>query len=83
MYAYLFKVSLILDFQIKNLYVFLTTHVHSTCPANLSLFDFITLAMSDEEYKLWSPYYVIFSILLSLPLSWAKYFPQHPVLKRH
>jgi hypothetical protein len=43
-----------LRFQPNTLYAFLISLIHATCPTHLTLHDFITLKVFDEEYKLWS-----------------------------
>jgi hypothetical protein len=41
-------------FPILNLYAFLFTTFHDTCPADLILLDLIILIITSEEYKLWN-----------------------------
>lgn len=38
----------------KCLCTFLISPMHSTCPAHLTVLDFITFVLSGETYKLWS-----------------------------
>jgi hypothetical protein len=53
---------------------FLIPLIRATCTAYRICLNFITLIIFDEEFKLWSSSYVIFSNLLLLPLSQVKIF---------
>jgi hypothetical protein len=45
----------------KNLYAFLLTSVHATCPTNLILLDLIILIIFGKDYNYETPHYVVFS----------------------
>jgi hypothetical protein len=41
-------------FPTNNLYTFLFSSIHATCPTHLILHDFIILIILGKEYKVWS-----------------------------
>jgi hypothetical protein len=55
------------------------SHVLHVLP--IVFLDLIALMVFSEMCKLWSSLLYIFSLLPSLPLPYAQYSPQHPVLK--
>ena len=67
-------------FPTKTLYTSLLSPTRATYPAHLILLDFITQIIFGEEYRLSSSLCSFLHSPVTYP-SWAKYSPQHPILK--
>jgi hypothetical protein len=66
------------DFSTNILYTSIFVPIHATCLAHLIILDLIILIILSEEYKLRTPYYAVFSSLLSHHLSSVQIFSSAP-----